>query len=115
MAAGAFFVLHLPDSLHNVYVARKKKGLAFAPLLWEWIPIITFTTACLAWLLSPTSCLLRNNHLVLFAITTSFVFGRMTTQIILAHLTHSPFPYFTEALVPLVIGAVLVHPEIFHM
>jgi ethanolaminephosphotransferase len=37
----------------------------------------------------------------------SFVFGRMTTKIILAHLTRQPFPYWTVMLTPLVGGAIL--------
>jgi ethanolaminephosphotransferase len=38
-------------------------------------------------------------------VTMSFVFGRMTTKIILAHLTKQPFPYWTVLLTPLTIGA----------
>lgn len=39
--------------------------------------------------------------------TMSFVFGRMTTKMILAHLTRQSFPYWTVMLFPLVGGAVL--------
>lgn len=38
----------------------------------------------IAWLAAPASTLLTENHLMLFALTTSLVFGRMTTKIILA-------------------------------
>jgi ethanolaminephosphotransferase len=37
----------------------------------------------------------------------SLVFGRMTTKIILAHLTKQPFPYWTILLAPLIGGALL--------
>jgi len=37
----------------------------------------------------------------------SLVFGRMTTKIILAHLTRQPFPYWTVMLAPLIGGAIL--------
>ncbi|KAL8868819.1 MAG: hypothetical protein Q9198_008055 [Flavoplaca austrocitrina] len=37
----------------------------------------------------------------------SFVFGRMTTKIILAHLTRQPFPMWTIMLFPLIGGAIL--------
>jgi len=47
------------------------------------------------------------NHLVLFCLTMSFVFGRMTTKIILAHLTRQPFPYWTVMLWPLIGGAII--------
>lgn len=66
-----------------------------------------YTFSIGAWLYSPHSTLLRENRLVLFCLTMSFVFGRMTTKIILAHLTRQPFPYWTVMLVPLVGGAVL--------
>jgi len=50
---------------------------------------------------------MTENRLVLFCLTMSFVFGRMTTKIILAHLTRQPFPYWTVMLTPLVGGAIL--------
>jgi hypothetical protein len=46
-------------------------------------------------------------HRKLFCLTMSFVFGRMTTKIILAHLTRRRFPYWTVMLAPLMGGAVL--------
>lgn len=61
----------------------------------------------MAWLGSPHSYLLKDNHLILFCLTMSMVFGRMTTKIILAHLTRQPFPYWTVMLVPLVGGAII--------
>jgi ethanolaminephosphotransferase len=39
----------------------------------------------------------------------SFVFGRLTTKIILHHLTNQPFPYWTILLIPLVGGALLAN------
>lgn len=102
-----FFVAHLPSCVLNVYHARQAQGLSLAPVLLEWTPIVIYTTACCAWFSSPYSILLRENHLVLFCITQSFVFGRMTTKIILAHLTRQPFPYWTMLMAPLVGGAVL--------
>lgn len=66
-----------------------------------------YTGSIGAWLYSPYSTLMRENRLVLFCLTMSLVFGRMTTKIILAHLTRQPFPYWTVMLVPLVGGAIL--------
>jgi ethanolaminephosphotransferase len=106
---GTFLVGHLPPCVKHVYEARKEKDLPLAPLFLEWTPIIVFSIACSAWLLSPHSWLLKDNHLTLFCITMSLVFGRMTTKIILAHLTRQPFPYWTVLLTPLVAGAVLSH------
>jgi len=107
----AFFIAHLPACVVNVARARRAQNLPLAPLVLEWIPIIVFTLASIAWLGSPYSFILAENHLVLYCVTMSLVFGRMTTKIILAHLTRQPFPYWTVMLVPLIGGALLVnHP-----
>jgi len=100
---------HIPDCVLNVYRARRAKGLPFLPVLLEWTPLVIFTGSLCAWLGSPWSALLKDNHLTLLCLTLSFVFGRMTTKIILAHLTRQPFPYWTVLLAPLIGGAVLVN------
>ena len=102
-----FFIAHLPACVYNVVKARRAQGLPVAPVFLEWTPIVVYTLAIGAWLYSPHSTLMRENRLVLFCLTMSFVFGRMTTKIILAHLTRQPFPYWTVMLVPLVGGAIL--------
>ena len=75
--------------------------------------MIVFTGCNLAWLWSPYSTLLEENHLVLYCWTMSFTFGRMTTKIILAHLTRQPFPTWTMLLTPLVGGAILGNLPLF--
>ncbi|KAJ9648426.1 hypothetical protein H2199_001281 [Coniosporium tulheliwenetii] len=110
--SASFFIAHLPACVQNVYRARSAKNLPTLPLLLEWTPMIVFTCASAAWLGSPHTGLIgdgKGGHLVLFCMTMSLVFGRMTTKIILAHLTRQPFPYFTVLLVPLVGGAVLAN------
>ena len=104
---GTFLVAHLPACVYNVVKARREQGLRVAPVFLEWTPIAVYTASICAWLYSPHSTLMRENRLVLFCLTMSFVFGRMTTKIILAHLTRQPFPYWTVMLIPLVGGAVL--------
>lgn len=107
----AFFIAHLPACVVNVARVRRAQRLPIAPLFLEWTPVIVFVCATIAWLGSPYSFILEDNHLVLYCCTMSLVCGRMTTKIILAHLTHQPFPYWTVMLVPLIGGAVLVnHP-----
>jgi ethanolaminephosphotransferase len=110
---GGFLVAHVPACIENVYKARRAQNLPTLPLLLEWTPITIFSLGCMAWLGSPDSYILRDNHLVLFCLTMSLVFGRMTTKIILAHLTHQPFPYWTAMLVPLIGGTALVNLPIF--
>jgi ethanolaminephosphotransferase len=103
----SFFAAHLPFCVLNVVKARRRNNLPILPVFLEWTPMIVYTLAIGAWLYSPYSTLMRDNHLVLFCLTMSFVFGRMTTKIILAHLTRQPFPYWTVMLTPLVGGAIL--------
>lgn len=105
----SFFIAHLPFCIYNVVEARRKQKLPVLPVFLEWTPIIIFTTSCVFWLGSPHTSILSENRLVLFCLTMSFVFGRMTTKIILAHLTRQPFPYWTVLLAPLIGGAVLAN------
>lgn len=100
---------HIPFCVLNVVKARRSRGQAVAPVFLEWTPMAIFTFSIAGWLYSPYSTLRSENHLVLFCITMSFVFGRMTTKMILAHLTRQPFPYWTVMLWPLVVGAVIVN------
>ena len=106
---GTFLIAHLPSCVANVVQARRRQGLPVAPVFLEWTPLLVFWLGGSAWLYSPHSRLLAGRHLVLFCLTMACVFGRMTTKIILAHLTRQPFPYWTVMLVPLLVGAALVN------
>ncbi|KAI9850856.1 MAG: hypothetical protein M1838_004925 [Thelocarpon superellum] len=109
----SFTFVHLPFCIYNVVQARRRQHLPILPIFFEWTPMIIFTSSTVLWLYSPHSSLIGNNHLVLFCLTMSLVFGRMTTKIILAHLTRQPFPYWTVMLAPLMGGAGLAHlPDI---
>ncbi|KAI9744404.1 MAG: hypothetical protein M1818_001933 [Claussenomyces sp. TS43310] len=99
----------MPSCVHHVVQARRRNNLPILPVFLEWTPLVVFTAATSAWIYSPHSTLMRENHLVLLCLTLSFVFGRMTTKIILAHLTRQPFPYWTVMLWPLIGGAVLAN------
>ncbi|KAK7207703.1 ethanolaminephosphotransferase 1 [Myxozyma melibiosi] len=115
VVASAFFFAHLPFCVYNVYQARASKGKSFYPVLLEIVPFVWASVSVFVWLGSEYSDVLYKNHLVLFALTTSFAFGRVTTKIILAHLTLQPFPYFTILLVPIYIAPFLfwVLPRVF--
>src|ERR1700738_5374181 len=76
----------------NVYQARRKKGLSFLRTLPQLMPIILFFVAHYAWLLSPYSHILQNNGLMRVSLTMTFVFGRMTTKIILVIIPISSHP-----------------------
>jgi len=109
---GTFFVAHLPFCILNVWKARSARNEPMLATFLQWTPMLLFLTGLIGWLGSPYTTLLKSpqeHSLVLFSLTMSLVFGRMTTKIILAHLTRQPFPYFTVMLVPLLGGAVLVN------
>jgi ethanolaminephosphotransferase len=108
-----FFAAHMPGCISNVVAARRARKLPILPVFLEWTPMLIFVGSLVAWLGSPYSALVRDNHLALLCLTLSFVFGRMTTKMILAHLTRQPFPYWTMQLAPLVGGAVLVNLPYF--
>lgn len=109
----AFFTAHLPACVYHVAKVRRRHNLPLAPIFLEWIPMIIFTAACAAWVGSPNSILLSENHLLVFCLTMSFVFGRLTTKIILHHLTKQSFPYWTVSMLPLIGGAVLAWLPLF--
>jgi hypothetical protein len=73
----------IDSSFYNVYVARKSRGQRVWSTLPQLTPIILFFAAHYAWLLSPYSHTLQNGGLMRVSLTMTFVFGRMTTKIIL--------------------------------
>lgn len=107
LIVGSLVFTQIPFCIYNVIKARQSRGLPVLPVFAEVIPMAGFTLSIGAWVFSPYSTLMQENHLVLFCFTLAFVFGRLTTKIILAHLTRQPFPYWTVMLTPLVGGAVL--------
>lgn len=106
---GSLCLAHIPDCVMNVIRARRSRNQPVLPVFLEWTPLVVFTGSLCAWLGSPWSTILKDNHLTLLCLTLSFVFGRMTTKIILAHLTRQPFPYWTILLAPLIGGAALAN------
>lgn len=57
-------------------------------------PITLYTLAVTLWIASPYSYVLKEEHYILFVVTVGILFGLMASNIILAHLTKSPFPSF---------------------
>ena len=104
---------HLPACIYHVVLTRQAAKQPILPVFLEWFPFLVFSGSCAAWLGSSHSHLLNQNQLILFCLTMSFVFGRLTTKIILHHLTRQPFPYWTVMLGPLVGGALLANLPLF--
>ncbi|KAH7156546.1 CDP-alcohol phosphatidyltransferase-domain-containing protein [Dactylonectria macrodidyma] len=107
LIVGSLVFTQIPFCVYNVIQARRKNGLPVLPVFLEWTPMAVYTISIGLWVFSPYSTLMEQNHLMLLCLTLSFVFGRMTTKMILAHLTHQPFPYWTVMLWPLVGGAII--------
>ncbi len=101
----SFLFIHLPFCILNVARARRAQKLPILPVFRDWTPMLLYTGSLVLWLGSPYTSILSHNRLVLLCVTLALVFGRMTTKIILAHLTRQPFPLFTVMLVPLMAGA----------
>ncbi|KAI9498001.1 CDP-alcohol phosphatidyltransferase-domain-containing protein [Zychaea mexicana] len=76
-------------------------------------PIVVFCLAEYCWIMSPTSSILKDKHLCLFALTAGTLFGLMASSIILAHLTRSPYPNLAPMVCPVVFMAVLVNTDMF--
>lgn len=107
MVAGSVIVCHSPFCLYNVYKATRRRGESFLDTLVEIVPLFVFCLALYLWLGSPYSSLLSDNHLVLFTLAVSLTFGRMTTAIILSHLTKQQFPFWSLLQMPLLMGALV--------
>ncbi|EPZ32713.1 CDP-alcohol phosphatidyltransferase domain-containing protein [Rozella allomycis CSF55] len=103
------FLIHVPVCLKNIHESFKEKKRDAYKLLMELLPLLVFTASSFIWVLSDNSYVLRN-HIILFILTIGLVFGRMTTKIILSHVTKMPFPFVTVQLLPLIIGAILMNP-----
>lgn len=71
-------------------------------------PIVLYTAGVSLWLWSPYSVILEHEHYILFALAVGIMFGMMASNIILAHLTKSPFPSFTGILGSLWLMAILI-------
>ena len=86
MCLSALFGPQLTGCLWNVYEARKKKGLGLFETLPQLVPLVLFFGVHYAWLLSPYSHVLERNGLMRVGLIMTFVFGRLTTKIILVLL-----------------------------
>lgn len=100
---------------------------AFAQLL----PIIAFSILTVTWTFSPKSLILKDGHLEEYAlivcksvyssldslnidsdkcfVDAGFLFGQLSSKIILAQLTRGPFPFSWSLLVPLLIPAIAIN------
>jgi ethanolaminephosphotransferase len=76
-------------------------------------PLVITGCAIYNWLGSPASIVFTEHHFILFAIFIGFVFGEMASDIILAHLTKSPYPRFMNIYFSLFFISMLVNVQGF--
>jgi len=108
------FVSQIPITFYSVYKACKKNGENFLNALTSTLPFFVFSAATYLWVSSPNSTVLTD-HQILFTLTYGIVFGRIATDIILAHVSGRPYPKFTFLIFPIIVGAILVNiPSLFH-
>lgn len=97
-------------SFYSIFKASSEKPLKqrlsiFMNVLY---PITLYTLAVTLWLASPYSFVLKEEHYILFVVTVGILFGLMASNIILAHLTKSPFPSFPGILGTLWLLVILI-------
>ncbi|ORX46677.1 hypothetical protein BCR36DRAFT_356789 [Piromyces finnis] len=108
------FVSQIPITFFSVYKACKKNGEKFTNALTSTLPFLIFAASTYLWVSSPNSTVLTD-HQILFTLTYGIVFGRIATDIILAHVSGRSYPKFTFLILPIIIGAILVNiPSLFH-
>ncbi|GAA5823980.1 hypothetical protein JCM10212_006595 [Sporobolomyces blumeae] len=124
--ASAFLVAHLPLCLLNVHstlspprsrraltsprpVPRRNPSMTTRQAFAQLLPIVAFSVLTVTWVLSPKSRVLKDGYLEEFALVVCFLFGQLSSKIILAQLTRGPFPFSWSLLLPLAVPAILVN------
>ncbi|GAA6044094.1 hypothetical protein JCM8097_008431 [Rhodosporidiobolus ruineniae] len=130
MLVCAFLLTHMPLCLYNVYkqlsLPRRRpltsrpastRVNATPPLeaFRQLLPIIGFTVLSGAWVLSPKSSMLREGRLIEFAVLVCFLYGQLSSKIIIAQLTRGVFPFSWALLLPLLLPAVAINIPYLHV
>ncbi|KAG0147167.1 hypothetical protein CROQUDRAFT_656449 [Cronartium quercuum f. sp. fusiforme G11] len=116
----ALIIGHAPFCIYNVWKAvhqdRARDAASKDPrvgslrqALIRILPLLVYTGASVAWITSPGSYLLQNQKLIEWSLMLCFIFGRMSTRTILAHLTKGSFPFRSVMMTPLIMGCILVN------
>ncbi|KAK4047338.1 hypothetical protein OIV83_005516 [Microbotryomycetes sp. JL201] len=125
MAVALFTIAHLPFCLINVSKAinsRSKRALtsrdvsvSVSDAFVQLFPMISFAVLSATWILSPYSVILTDMHLLEFAVLACFLYGQLSTKIIVAHLTHGPFPFSPALVLSLVPPAIGINLPVLGM
>ena len=110
-----FFTYQLPSwwecSLISSAISvifNRKPSSSHMDVLLSLFPMFYFS-ACFFFWAAGTYSLAYRNHPVIYMLSFALVFGRITTKIILSHVTSSPFPYFTVLMIPIGLGSILAN------
>lgn len=105
MVQGGFvLVFNTLESARNVVRARRARGERARPALAGLAPFFAVWALVVAYLYLQPGIL--TSHVVPFALFAGIVNAYSVGQMITAHLTHLPFPYFNVLSLPLLFGVV---------
>lgn len=102
------------DSYWNVIIARHKSRKPILPPLLGYLPFLTHTLILVAWLQSGLRggvSLVHSNRLLPFLGYWGMAFSYQVSQLILAHVTKSPFPFWNGMMVYSLVAAVDANAE----
>ncbi|ODN74868.1 hypothetical protein L202_07172 [Cryptococcus amylolentus CBS 6039] len=110
MAFGAVGTLgNIATSYINVISARRKAGKPILPPLAGLLPFFTHTGLLVAWLHSEIRggvCIVHDHRILPFIGYWGMAFSYQVSQLILAHVTKSPFPYWNGMMIFTLFGAI---------
>ena len=98
--------MHIPPCFWAVARVNHRKGKSILAAYFQVSTIVVYFAAAFIWITSPVSVALKE-HYIIFLLSIGILFGMIAGNIILAHLTKGPFPYWTILMAPLVLGALL--------
>ncbi|KAH7339316.1 hypothetical protein B0J17DRAFT_654717 [Rhizoctonia solani] len=111
----AVFVVHAPVCFMNVHAACKSKGISFTSAISQNLIFVAYIGSCWVWINSPYSSLVSHttgsvSHggLIEFTLLVVCTFGRMLPRVIIAHLTHGPFPTLLPSVIFPILGGVSI-------
>ncbi|OWZ66331.1 hypothetical protein AYX14_03140 [Cryptococcus neoformans] len=109
MSFGAVGTLaNIVTSYHNVITSRRKAGKPIFPPLFGLLPFFTHTTILLAWLHAESKggvCIVHDSRMLPFLGYWGMAFSYQVSQLILAHVTKSSFPYWNGMMIFSLFGA----------
>ncbi|KAK8846556.1 hypothetical protein IAR55_005642 [Kwoniella newhampshirensis] len=110
MAIGALGTVgNIANSYHNVIAARRKQGKPILPPLLGLLPFFTHVSILVAWLHAEVRggvSIVHDGRMLPFLGYWGMAFSYQVSQLILAHVTKSPFPYWNGMMVFSLFGAI---------